>query len=116
MREKLNCPNCGAPITGTVCKYCGAVFYDFAVLDAERPTYVRIKYRGSINVFRAILSGFTFEMTNEPLVYMDNQPVLLMPEIADATLDLSMRIVPDDRGVYLCRKELKQEGDDNARQ
>ena len=48
---------------------------------------------------------------NEPLAYIDNQPVLLTPVIADATLDLSMRIVPDDRGVYLYRKELKQWGE-----
>lgn len=31
---------------------------------------------------------------------------------ADATLDVSMRIVPDDMGVYLYRKELKQEGEE----
>lgn len=32
MRKKseLNCPNCGAPITGEYCPYCGSVFYDWA--------------------------------------------------------------------------------------
>lgn len=24
--KSLNCPNCGAPITGRVCEYCGSVF------------------------------------------------------------------------------------------
>lgn len=24
--KKLNCPNCGAPITGDKCEYCGTVF------------------------------------------------------------------------------------------
>lgn len=26
MSRPLNCPNCGAPITGLLCEYCGTVF------------------------------------------------------------------------------------------
>ena len=26
MKDELNCPNCGAPITSTECPYCGSVF------------------------------------------------------------------------------------------
>lgn len=26
IKNKSNCPNCGAPITGTECPYCGSVF------------------------------------------------------------------------------------------
>ena len=26
MKELLNCPNCGAPITGPRCEYCGTAF------------------------------------------------------------------------------------------
>lgn len=26
MKELLNCPNCGAPITGPQCEYCGTTF------------------------------------------------------------------------------------------
>lgn len=41
---KSNCPNCGAPITGNKCEYCGTVFYDFskeiATLDE---TILRLK-------------------------------------------------------------------------
>ena len=42
MRMKsLNCPNCGAPITGHVCEYCGSVFEfhgarENALADARR--------------------------------------------------------------------------------
>ena len=28
MRDKLNCPNCGATITSIECPYCGSIFYD----------------------------------------------------------------------------------------
>ena len=27
--KNLNCPNCGVPINGSVCEYCGTRFYDF---------------------------------------------------------------------------------------
>ena len=26
LKPKLNCPNCGAPITGSKCEYCGTYF------------------------------------------------------------------------------------------
>ena len=46
-----NCPNCGAPITGPRCEYCGTVF--------ERPkvVYYNIPYPGLHN-------DFEFQMMN----------------------------------------------------
>ena len=29
----INCPNCGAPIKGNVCEYCGTVFKDRYYLE-----------------------------------------------------------------------------------
>lgn len=28
MKDLLNCPNCGAPIKGSKCEYCGTVFHE----------------------------------------------------------------------------------------
>ena len=42
MRDRLNCPNCGAPITSTKCPYCGSVFFDFVTLDDGEQTYTQI--------------------------------------------------------------------------
>ena len=107
MREQLTCPQCGAPINGTVCQYCGAVFYDFATLDFHTPTYIKIKHDNMFNVFRAILTNFTIEMHNDAAyLYADNSVVASALINTDATLDLSMRLVKDDKGVYLCRKEM----------
>ena len=39
--QTLNCPNCGAPITGERCEYCGAVFYDWATISDEAPQYIK---------------------------------------------------------------------------
>ena len=64
MRDKLNCPNCGAPIESTQCPYCGTVFYDFSVIDVEKPSYIRLKYKDNVMIFRAkmIRSDLTFGM------------------------------------------------------
>lgn len=45
MRKKseLNCPNCGAPITGEYCPYCGSVFYDWAALDVDEPKRIKLE-------------------------------------------------------------------------
>ena len=41
-----NCPNCGAPISGCKCDYCGTMFYDFTELpvDGKTPTFIRMKF------------------------------------------------------------------------
>lgn len=37
MRRPLNCPNCGAPIAGLTCDYCGTEFgEEQEYLDAKR--------------------------------------------------------------------------------
>ena len=48
MKDKLNCPNCGAPITGYKCAYCGTQFFDFADIDMNKKGYLRIKIDGKL--------------------------------------------------------------------
>lgn len=43
MRDKLNCPNCGAPLNGEKCPYCGTTFYDFSSIEDGKPCYMRIR-------------------------------------------------------------------------
>lgn len=38
-----NCPNCGAPRTGTICEYCGTVFYDINYIEAKQSEINKIK-------------------------------------------------------------------------
>lgn len=38
-----NCPNCGAPLTGHKCRYCGAVIFDFAAIEIGKPTWINFK-------------------------------------------------------------------------
>ena len=35
IENKLNCPNCGAPITSKTCPYCGTTFVNYVDKDEE---------------------------------------------------------------------------------
>lgn len=91
MRDKLNCPNCGAPITATECPYCGTVFYDFTAMSFDKPAYIKAKvYDNQLIIARGVLSQFTLSSGYDPDTC--------------GTLDISMILLPDDRGVYLERR------------
>lgn len=58
MDKKIyNCPNCGAPITDEKCPYCGTVIYDFACLDMDHPTYLKIKHDKRIIMVKAFFTS-----------------------------------------------------------
>lgn len=55
-----NCPNCGSPINGTKCEYCGTAFFDMVDISTGGTCIVRLRhgqeiitgemYVGDINV------------------------------------------------------------------
>lgn len=54
MRKKLNCPNCGAPISGVKCNYCGTQFFDLADMELDKAGYLSIKINGTVHHFKAV--------------------------------------------------------------
>lgn len=46
--NKTNCPNCGMPIVGEKCEYCGTVFIDFACIDTDKPFYIKVRHGNKI--------------------------------------------------------------------
>lgn len=109
MREKLNCPNCGMPITSTECEYCGTLFYDFATLDTDKPTYVRIKYRDDLIVAKAKVTDFSIRMESNNVASWSIDDPIYISQPPTVTMDLGMDVYPDDRGVILERRKLKGE-------
>lgn len=67
MRDILNCPNCGAPIVGDRCLYCGTVFYDFAAIDMDKPSYIKMRLNGHVVIFKGILRNVDIEMASYQL-------------------------------------------------
>lgn len=54
MREETNCPNCGAPISGITCEYCGTQFFDLADLELDKPGFLRIKIKDKLTLCKVV--------------------------------------------------------------
>ena len=106
MREQLTCPQCGAPITGTECKFCGATFYDFSTLSMDKPCYIRLKTGKVINMFKAVVTKADFNIErDDTTLYCDDRPYLVVAT-PKYSLDISMDILDND-GTFLIRKEIE---------
>ena len=61
MEKTTNCPNCGAPIEGDKCSYCGTEIIDLCCLDTDKPFYVKLRNNGQIVKFKAMTRGINIE-------------------------------------------------------
>ena len=43
-----NCPNCGSPISGIKCEYCGTTFFDLVDISAGKNCIVRLRHGDEI--------------------------------------------------------------------
>ena len=57
MIESFNCPNCGAPINGDLCPYCGTAFIDWSAIDIHKPNWIKVKFDDKIVLVKAILAN-----------------------------------------------------------
>lgn len=83
-----NCPNCGAPITGRQCEYCGTVFkQDFPhdTFIVERPGARVLRARCTIDNFMATRPGVADFMKHK-----------LASEMTAALADAMKIVVSDD--------------------
>lgn len=66
MKNEFNCPNCGAPITGDRCSYCGTQLIDCTTIRTNKPFYLKYSPDG-INVFvsKVFIENFTCEIGSE---------------------------------------------------
>ncbi len=65
MRKQLNCPNCGAPITGDRCEYCGTQFIDCTTVKNGEPFYLKIQIGDTVNVIKVFLNELSIEVEPE---------------------------------------------------
>ena len=54
MREKTNCPNCGAPISGIKCEYCGTQFFDLADFELYKEGFLRMRVNGNVLLCKVV--------------------------------------------------------------
>ena len=105
MREKLNCPNCGAPISGAKCEYCGTQFFDIADIEPGKAGFIRLKLGDQINVFRAI-PQVSIEYSSAPeTYYFDNEPIEVHTR-HDMTVTVELTVVPDEEGAIWRKRRI----------
>ena len=103
--SESNCPNCGAPIEGIKCKYCGTYFFNLTDIDFNKPRYIRIPL-GNKRVIFNVLADEVSITNNQAQFYANNIPVFSNPEF---TIDIKLRVVPDEKGIMYLRKDLEED-------
>ena len=98
MNEIINCPNCGAPITGVRCKYCGTQFFNMADIEYGEAGYIRVKYNGRIITAKAVPKEIDFYHA------FDNIDFLLDGKFFTAAnqrieINVAFDVVQDENGV-----------------
>lgn len=104
MRDKLNCPNCGAPIRGVECEYCGTMFYDFGSIDLDRPTYMRVKGPHGLAIFRAQVRDLSVDAYDNRTDFYADDNILYTAYCPSYSCRLEFDILPDDDGVLVVRR------------
>lgn len=79
MGKSLNCPNCGAPITGIKCEYCGTMFYDFAEISQDNPKFLRLNFNGKKIWGKAIMQSANVVIEHDSLPVVEVN-FLLQPD------------------------------------
>lgn len=59
-----NCPNCGAPVEGNKCLYCGTPFVDITGIDLNGVTAVAFRYGDSVFKAKMYVGDFSVEYHN----------------------------------------------------
>lgn len=95
--EKKNCPNCGQPITGEKCQYCGTVFIDWALIDTDKPFYLKFRHNGMITRAKCIARTFdlTVHQESPTMFYSDNEPYARICPQDSMTITVEMDVIPE---------------------
>lgn len=107
MRDQkyLNCPNCGAPVTGEKCQYCGTVFYDWAGIDSNKPFYIKMKLNNKLVMFKAVMSSLDIEIkSNEDNAYYCNNIIAYFDSYQEMEIKPVFKVIPEDNILYTVMK------------
>ena len=110
MQRQLNCPNCGAPIDGHQCKYCGTVIFDFAQIKMGEPCWVALDAGdGTKRLAHVIMRGMDVTQQAVPNIELaewgnENCNYTFMPHTPETTQVVEFECVPDDKGHLMYMK------------
>lgn len=103
---RLNCPNCGAPVMGPRCEYCGTLFLDFGALSFTRPTYIKMRLGAKHVLFRAIIKNMELNVDSSgPTFYAMNEEVNFVHMPPEYRLTFEAVGVPNENGLVFIESE-----------
>jgi len=92
--NKTNCPNCGMPIVGEKCEYCGTVFIDFACINTDKPFYIKVRHGNRI--LRAkVISSLALNIHNDDERFYANNEVYSYGYKESASMDIHLDFLED---------------------
>lgn len=103
-KEYLNCPNCGAPLDGIQCRYCGTYMYNVADLSAEKPTFIRLNMEDHWIMLRVLVTEFDLCNESEPMSFYADDTAIETVSAPEWKLHMDMHVVPDAVGIYVRKK------------
>ena len=111
-KKRLNCPNCGAPITGIKCEYCGTQFIDFATIDMDRPFYIRVKQGNLLMTCKARVNEFNIRVEPDTMdiLYANDVPIYYPCSRKRLDMELKMEsVVRNDNDILYEVMEVEEE-------
>lgn len=96
------CPNCGAPVVSNKCDYCGTYIFDFSQISMGEPCWISVDLGdGNKRLLRVILENATMDANYSEHTRYANSRIVEVLRIPDITLDMSFKVVGDDKDVIL---------------
>lgn len=111
-----NCPNCGAPITGAACDYCGTVFErpeEVLSLAVGRKLAVSFEHGGRLYEFDMVIDRANVEASHLSNSFYANDHVYAVTGNTEYEASFGGRLVPGRKhgrdDVYFICRELSPE-------
>ena len=98
MRNQLNCPNCGAPIDGSVCNYCGTVFLDFGAIEIYKPLWLRVKLNDQLICLRVIPERLSIDTDMTKHVLYADDKAYQMSMLSGYSISVDFHSIADSNG------------------
>lgn len=98
--RQYKCPVCGAPVDGDKCEYCGCVIYDFANIDFDNPSYIRLKLGSNYMTVKAIAVDSNISNYSDTVDITDirGNKVKTIQVSNSMEIDLKLRVLTDHDG------------------
>lgn len=97
-----NCPNCGAPIDGHKCPYCGTVIFDFASIEVGKPIWISLKAPdGKIHMVHVLPEAIDFlpSICDDAYIYTDNDRHYIKYSCHPPALRMEFTEIPNMDGI-----------------